>query len=75
MAAAPAPAPAPAPAKPKAAAKKPAPKPKAAPKASDAPHVPTPGDIAGSVHREEPAHAPADDATGTTPARTSGDEA
>ncbi|MBM7025771.1 hypothetical protein JS515_08210, partial [Clavibacter sp. DM3] len=62
--------------KPKAAAKKSAPKPKAAPKPTDAAHVPTPADIAGSVHREEPAHAaPADDATGTTPARTSGDDA
>ena len=66
----------PAPAKPKAAAKKATPKPRTTPKPADAPHVPTPGDIAGSVHREEPAHAaPADDATGTTPARTSGDDA
>lgn len=68
----------PTPAKPKAAPKKPAAKPKAAPKATtpapSAGHVPTPGDIAGSVHREEPAHrAPADDATGTTPARTATD--
>jgi hypothetical protein len=65
-----APAPAPAPATPRAAAKKAAPKPKASPKPAEGAHVPTPADIAGSVHREEPAHAaPADDATGTTAAR------
>jgi hypothetical protein len=50
---------------------KPVPKPKASPAPAEAGHVPTPADIAGSVHREEPAHpAPADDATGTTAART-----
>ncbi|OUE09585.1 Apolipoprotein A1/A4/E domain protein [Clavibacter michiganensis] len=47
---------------------KPKPKPKAAPDAAG--HVPTPADIAGSVHREETAHPTASDASGTTPART-----